>query len=147
MDDWKQRVAACGDESLATALTEAIEELFARDLHLLTVNVHENTIAAMLRGYVHPRVGNAPDGNRWDVDFDFNRNGLMVKKVYGVQTVRPDLIVHRRNSDHNLLAVELKKGSSPEPDADDVQNLEAYKKEPWQGGLAYRATPSFFASA
>ena len=138
MEDWKTRIAACGDEALASALTEAIEELFARDHHLLAANVHENAIAAALRGYLLLRVGTAPDGAKWDVDFDYNRIGLMVKKVYGVQTVRPDLIVHRRDSDENLLAVELKKGSSQEPDEDDLLNLVAYKKQRWEGGLSYR---------
>jgi hypothetical protein len=68
VDDWKERIAACGDEQLSVALVDAIEELFARDAHLLDVNVHENAIAAVLRGYVLPKVGAGPHGQPWDVD-------------------------------------------------------------------------------
>lgn len=139
MDNWRERLATCGDDSLAAALISAIEELFARDGHLLDIDVHENTVAAMLRGYLQPKVGNAlDDGLPWDVDFDYNRRLATVKTINGTQKVRPDLIVHRRNTDNNHLAVELKKGSSPQPDAGDVANLEAYRRPLEVMGLGYR---------
>ncbi|WP_234775367.1 hypothetical protein [Paraburkholderia tropica] len=139
MDDWRSRIADCGDQSLSTALIGAIEELFTRDAHLLCVDVHENTIAAMLRCYLQPRVGNAPsDGVYWDVDFDYNRRMATVKTIHGVQKVRPDLIVHRRNTDYNHLAIELKKGASDEPDAVDIMHLKAYRQPLEALGLGYR---------
>lgn len=139
MDDWRERIKECGDGGLSEALIGAIEELFARDRHLLEVNVHENTIAAMLRSYLQPRVGYAPeDGVPWDVDFDYNRRQAMVKTINGVQNVRPDLIVHRRNTDINHLAVELKKGSSASPDEGDLTNLGAYLQPLEDFGLGYR---------
>ncbi len=137
MDDWRERIAVCDDPGLAAALVGAIEELFKRDAHLLNVDVNENTIAAALRGYMLPRVGVGPDGHPWDVDFDYNRRGAMVKKVNGVQLVRPDLIVHRRNTDVNHLAVELKKGDSDEPDRGDMDNLAAYRRPLEEHGLGY----------
>jgi hypothetical protein len=139
MDDWHAQIGACGDDCLAAALIGAIEELFARDGHLLEIDIHENAIAALLRGYLQLRVGNAAeDGAPWDVDFDYNRRLATVKTINGVQQVRPDLIVHRRNSDINRLAVELKKGSSPEPDAGDLANLEAYRRPLETIGLVYQ---------
>lgn len=137
MGDWRERIAACGDQGLAAALIGAVEELFERDAHLLNVDVNENTIAAALRGDMLPRVGVDPDGEPWDVDFDYNRRGAMVKKVNGVQLVRPDLIVHRRNTDVNHLAVELKKGDSEEPDWGDMDNLAAYRRPLDAQGLGY----------
>lgn len=138
MDDWRERIAACGDEQLSAALVASIEELFARDAHLLDVNVHENAIAAVLRGYMLPKVGNGPDGAPWDVDFDYNRDHAVVKRVNGAQAVRPDLIVHRRNTNVNRLAVEMKKGGSPEPDWDDMASLAAYRRPPEAQGLGYQ---------
>lgn len=137
MDDWHEQLAACGDAVLSDALIGAIEELFAKDRHLLDVDVHENTIAAALRGNLLGKVGTAPDGAAWDVDFDYNRLQAVVKKVNGGQAVRPDIIVHRRNTDTNRLAVELKKGSSPEPDSGDMDNLEAYRRPAAALGLGY----------
>lgn len=139
MNSWQEQIIEdCGDNNLAFALIGAIEELFTRDRHLLNVDVHENTIAAVLRCYLQPRVGNMPDdGVPWDVDFDYNRRLATVKTINGVQNVRPDLIVHRRNTDINLLAVELKKGSSAKPDADDMTNLEAYRRPLEALGLGY----------
>jgi hypothetical protein len=137
MDDWKEKIKSCGDDNLSRALIGAIEELFERDEHLFGVDVHENTIAAMLRGYLQHKVGNALDGAPWDVDFDYNRLLVSVKTINGTQQVRPDLIVHRRGTDINYLAVELKKGSSSEPDADDISNLVAYKRPFEALGLNY----------
>lgn len=76
---------------LERALIGAIEELFARDRPLLDVNVHENTIAAMLKCCLQPKVGRVPeDGAPWDVDVDYNRRQAMVKTINGVQNVRSD---------------------------------------------------------
>jgi hypothetical protein len=61
----------------------------------------------------------------------------MVKRVNGVQAVRPDLIVHRRNTNVNRLAVEMKKGNSPGPDWEDMANLEANRRPREQQGLGY----------
>lgn len=106
---------------------------------MLEIDVHENTIAATLKGYLLPRVGNAPnDGVPWDVDFDYNRQKATVKTINGTQQLRPDLIVHRRNTDLNHLAVELKKGASDKPDADDMTHLEAYRRPLERLGLGYR---------
>lgn len=138
MDNWRERIRACGDAGLAEALIASIEDLFANDAHLLNVNVHENAIAARLMGYLAPRAPFAPDGARWHVDFDYNRQGVQVKKIYGVQHVRPDVIVHRRNTDAlNHLAIEFKKGSSSKADEDDVGNLQAYRWPLEGGGLGY----------
>ncbi len=137
MDDWRERIQACEDAALASALIAAIEELFARDGHLLDVNVHENTIAATLRCYLLGKVGVGPDGAPWDVDFDYNRQQAMVKKVNGVQAVRPDIIVHRRNTGVNRLAMEIKKGSSADPDWGDMDNLMAYRRPSEHQGLGY----------
>lgn len=138
MDNWKEQVADCADAELASALTGAIEELFARDRHLLDVDAHENAIAGLLRGYLQAKVGIAPiDGAPWDVDFDYNRHLATVKTINGIQKVRPDLIVHRRNSNINHLAIELKKGSSAEPDVGDLANLEAYRRPLTSMGLGY----------
>lgn len=138
MNDWRERIQACGDAALAAALIASIENLFAHDAQILDVNAHENTIAAHLMAYLRSRAPVAPDGEPWHVDFDYNRQGVRVKKIYGEQNVRPDVIVHRRNTDTlNYLAIEMKKGSSSEVDQGDIDNLHAYRLHLKAGGLAY----------
>ena len=138
MDDWRERIRACGEAVLAEALIASIEDLFANDVHLLDVNVHENAVASRLIGYLAPRAPIAPDGARWHVDCDYNRQGVQVKKINGAQQVRPDVIVHRRNTDAlNHLAIEIKKGSSSEADEDDIGHLQAYRWPIEGGGLGY----------
>lgn len=137
MEGWRDRIASCGDDVLAGALIQAIEELFERDLHPLRVQANENTISALLRSHLLGRVGCGPDGQPWDVDFDYNRRQASIKTVHGKRRVRPDIIVHRRDSDMNLLALELKKGSSVKPDDDDLDKLQAYRLPVDAGGLGY----------
>lgn len=45
--------------------------------------------------------------------------------------------MHRRNTNHNRLAVEIKKGSSPDPDWGDIDNLMAFRRPPEAMGLGY----------
>lgn len=45
------------------------------------------------------------------------------------ERVYPDIIVHRRRTTTNLLAIELKKTSNPESKEDDLLKLAAYRKD------------------
>jgi hypothetical protein len=41
----------------------------------------------------------------------------------------PDIIVHKRNTDQNLLVIEMKKTTSQEEDRYDLHKLEAFKEQ------------------
>jgi hypothetical protein len=117
-------IECCPDTKLGEVVTSAIHSLLARESQLLVANAHERTICAHLACYLKPSF---PE---WDVDIEYNRHGLDPKKI-GVgeeaELVYPDLIIHRRGKEENLLVVELKKGDSPQPDERDVKKLRAYR--------------------
>lgn len=128
LNDWRQRLQACGDPQLAGALVSSIESLFHANLHALTVDAAERNIAHRLAVHLGDQGLVAPDGLPWDVDIEYNRRGIKVKTIYGEQVVVPDLIVHRIGTDINYLALELKKGAMPDVDEADLYKLWAYRQ-------------------
>jgi len=72
----------------------------------------------------------------WHVDCEYNRNGNDVKKLmyalsdHGRVTSRnvvPDIIIHKRMTPVNLLAIEVKKSTNIENSFKDLAKLEAFK--------------------
>lgn len=60
----------------------------------------------------------------WNIDCEYNMDGTLVKKLEGIKAcdvqkktdrIFPDIIVHIRNSDKNLLVVEIKKNDACDP--------------------------------
>jgi hypothetical protein len=118
----------------------AIDRLVKNDPHLLKIDVNERSITHRLA--VHLK--NAFKG--WDVDCEYNRNRYDTKKLivgdhvhipvesnqtddeYG-RTVYPDIIVHHRGTDQNLLVVEVKKTTSRVPNNFDLYKLGQYKHQ------------------
>ncbi len=78
----------------------------------------------------------------WNVDCEYNRDRADVKKLtlprQGIdwddveaRTVFPDIIVHHRTTNDNLLVVEAKKSSSKINDEFDLGKLEQFKGDPF----------------
>lgn len=113
----------CPDKQFAKVVADAIQHLLDCEGQLLLSDANERTVCAHLAGYLKPSF---PE---WAVDVEYNRHGLDPKKI-GVgedaELVYPDLIIHRRGIEENLLVVEVKKGESPKPDQRDIMKLEAY---------------------
>jgi len=117
----------------------AIKQLFCRDHKLLDIDVNERTITHRLAMYLQKQF---PD---WDVDCEYNRKGhdnvkrlnLPVDSTLSdcteAVTVYPDIIVHHRTTEENLLVIEVKKSSSIIPKERDLEKLRAYKSQ-----LGYR---------
>jgi hypothetical protein len=61
------------------------------------------------------------------VDVEYNRQIDDPKRVGDGEgwVVVPDLIIHRRGEPQNYFVLEMKVGKSTEPDAADVENLQA----------------------
>lgn len=127
LDDWRERLHDCGDVQLAETLRRSVEQLFENAHYSLAVGASERNIAAKLAMQIHAESLVAPDGRPWDVDVEYNRKGGQVKTVHGVRVVVPDVILHRIGTDQNLLAIELKMGSSTEVDEKDWLKLAAYR--------------------
>ena len=105
-----------------------------RDIDLLRLDVNERAITHRLAMYLQEEF------SEWDVDCEYNRDHDQVKRIRfpeggcrpddtNAKTVFPDVIVHRRNTDQNLLVIEVKKDSNTEGDAYDLEKLRAFRSE------------------
>jgi hypothetical protein len=103
--------------------------LFKNDAFLLENVVHERSIAHKLAEYLQVEF---PD---WHVDCEYNRKGRDEKILKGIHEcleqrktdrIFPDIIVHLRNTDKNLLVVEIKPNDNSDPC--DVKKLELLTK-------------------
>jgi len=119
-------------------LDQAIEVLIQRHGQLLELDVNERAIAHKLAEVI------GKEFLDYDVDCEYNRHYDKVKRVkLSYQTkmtksthatrVFPDIVVHKRNSDDNLLVVEIKKveNSSQKEDESDRKKLRAFLRPPY----------------
>lgn len=91
---------------------KALSELIEKDYDLLEENINENTLASKFTCYLH----NEFEG--WNVDFGYNRkgSGRLIKRLSG-DRVFPDIVIHKRRDDINLLWLEIKKNINAARDA------------------------------
>ncbi len=89
----------------------AIDNLLQKDLFLLQEKVHERSVSHKLAEYLQPLFQDV------NVDCEYNRKGLASKKLDGIEEcnerkknkmVLPDIVIHERNSDNNILVIEIK---------------------------------------
>jgi len=116
-------------EEVRQAVSVALERVKDEDSDLLRFDVNERSITHRLGMYIQEEVGDA-----WDVDVEYNRIGEdddVTKRVPPEELVRgsegtvvPDVIIHHRGEEDNLLVIEAKKSSNPI--GGDKQKLNAY---------------------
>jgi hypothetical protein len=126
MMDYAQVLANCEDSAIGKAVLDALNQLFEKDGNLLAINASEQTIAAKIAQYLGPHFA------EYHVDVEYNRMGDVPKRVTWSEKpdeVFPDIIVHRRMTATNILAIELKKDSNPEKKDKDIFKLRAYRRE------------------
>jgi hypothetical protein len=126
-------------DDLEAKVIHGLKLLLERDLILFEINVHERTIAHRLAIYLEDQFP------AWDVDCEYNRNGYDPKYIKQIdkprtedecQKVYPDIIVHRRGTSDNLLAIEMKKNPSKVEKLYDLDKLQEYvDRLGYQGGL------------
>jgi hypothetical protein len=125
--------------------------LLKEDRTLLDRDVNERSVSHKLAEYLQRSF------RHWHVDCEYNRNHDMTKRLKWsreeepvnsrkASTVYPDIIVHRRDTDDNLLVVEIKKveNSSPQSDERDRDKLRAFVGRPYdyQHGLFLKLSAS-----
>jgi hypothetical protein len=106
-----------------------INLLFSRDIYLLKKNSSERSLSHRLAVYLEEQF------HEWCVDCEYNRNLADKKILYDLKThsgrqgrsVYPDIIVHHRGTNNNLLIIEIKKGLST--DDFDLKKLQFYKSQ------------------
>jgi len=122
------------DSGVEAKIHQAINELLAQDSLLLQLDVNERTISHQLAIYIKREF---PD---WDVDCEYNRNHDDIKRLRlprervasddtFASTVFPDIIIHRRRTDENLIVIEMKKSSNPQSPKRDLLKLNAFKNQ------------------
>lgn len=97
----------------------AYSKLVRDDLHLLQVNSSERSLTHRLAVHMSEQF---PE---WHIDCEYNRDGRAVKTLDG--PVLPDIIVHRRGTNHNHVIIEAKKQSTI-GNGDDTQKLVQLKE-------------------
>jgi hypothetical protein len=111
-------------EEVGRRVATCVGILFKADSDLLENEVNERSISHKLAEYLQPHF---PD---WNVDCEYNRKGPHPKVLEGISEcseqkktdrIYPDIIIHRRNTDHNLLVIEMKYSSD---DPCDLKKLE-----------------------
>lgn len=102
-------------------------------------DANERSMSHHLANYIEPLFPG------WDVDCEYNRDGLNDPKRLGLDesertvvgdanacTVFPDIIVHHRGqsgADHNLVVIEVKKSSNKSDRSHDEWKLRAYREQ------------------
>lgn len=119
----------------------AIDLLIKNDSFLLKNDVNERSISHKLAEYLQQQF---PEYN---VDCEYNRiknqkmdHAYITKKINlpiselrsddtTAKTVYPDIIIHKRGTENNLVVIEIKKKLSDEDKKYDINKLEAFKKQ------------------
>lgn len=124
-------------------LLSALETLVEKDNHLLTVDANERSITHRLAVYLEDLFPG------WNVDCEYNRNLDAVKRAgipvrntktdkLNAPTVFPDIIVHHRNSEDNLLVIEAKKETTEEDhECGEVCSCDQFKLLKFREQLGY----------
>ncbi len=124
--DYQAILAGCDSPEVGAAVASAVGQLFERDRKLLEIDVGERTVAERLARYLEPRFAG------YNINVEYNRMGDAPKRVAWnekADLVYPDIIVHLVGTETNILVIELKKDSNPEPKDDDILKLKAYRQE------------------
>ncbi len=119
-------------------IADLLNEFVSEEAELLEVDVSEQAISSRL-GMKLESVS-----QEWNVDCEYNRDQFSIKTLkYALsengdieeRNVIPDVIVHRRKTNDNLLAIEVKKVSNKENRFKDEAKLKAFREQ-----LGYKYT-------
>jgi hypothetical protein len=119
-----------GKNAVATSLDYCIETFLKNDSNLLALNANEKALTHKFAEYLANRFPS------WDVDCEYDRLYDEAKKlrIHGeLARVIPDIIVHHRNTNENLLVIEAKKDNDRRGASADLRKLREFKKQ-----LGYR---------
>ncbi len=128
-------------------IIEAIVELYRHDRELLDRDANERSITHKLAEHLQDRFSD------WSVDCEYNRVGRDPKRLElplrevkvdaaatEAQTVFPDIIIHHRGTNQNLVVIEVKKIHGV-VDTRDKEKVAAFSRSPqyrYQHGLILR---------
>ena len=117
----------------------SLADLIEHEWTLAMTDVGERSTTSHLFRFMAARCATTD----WDVDHEYNRNVDLSKAISfgrsddtGEKRIYPDIILHRRGRDENLLVIEAKKGfATDEDDFDKVKALVASRDYHYELGL------------
>lgn len=113
------------NDEIMNKVENSLEKLFTNDSFLLQKVGSERSVAHKLAEYLQRQFLD------WNVDCEYNRKNLDIKILDGIREcseqrktdrVSPDIIVHKRNTNENLLVIEIKVAK------DDLCDIKKLKK-------------------
>jgi hypothetical protein len=116
-------------EEISEKLKSSLAILYQQDLYLLKEDSAETSIAHRLALYLQQKF------DAWHVDCEYNRDySGNIKRING-RIVRPDIIIHRRDTrSDNLVSILIKKMARNRSEKEkDLEKLRGYKEK-----LGYR---------
>ncbi len=131
------------DREIRLRVETALRQLSVLDRHLLVNDANERALRHRLAVQLEKHFDN------WDVDCEydiFEADGARLTELERALTIAvmgrpvardsfglsvfPDIIIHHRKTDENLLAVEIRKSTSPVGEEVDRAKLAAWKSDP-----------------
>jgi hypothetical protein len=123
-------------EEVRKRVENALRNVAKNDQHLLEFDLGERCIASRLAMYLQTEF------SEYCVDVEYNRHGDVPKRLGlpdecanyrnrdGEALAVPDVIVHERGPDGpNVLVLELKKTTNPDPRACDRERVRAFRRQ------------------
>jgi len=111
----------CDLAQVSAKLKRSVSKLYSHDAQLIAGKAHEQAVTACLKRYLHDEF---PES---DVDCEYNRDDRDpddIKRDRDRAAMRPDIVVHQRRTQTNLLAIEVKPYWSPVDRDEDFARLE-----------------------
>lgn len=128
-------------EKVEAKLKKSLDCLWQNDKYLFEKDVNERSISHMLALYLKHEF------EHWHVDCEYNKDHHKPKRLKYLneclrkntkanmttdtegRTVYPDIIVHHRGTDDNLLVIEMKKTTSNVSDNCDLKKLKQFHEQ------------------
>lgn len=121
----------CND--LKRIVSESVTRLYTEDRTLIERRGMEQSAAFRFALYLNEAflTLNSIDRSELHLDIEYNKNGLSPKRTLRrLNGTRPDLIIHKRDSNEfNLLIVEIKGAWNRQPREDDIIKLEDFTNQ------------------
>ena len=119
-------------------LIPSLQQLYEKDYFNIRNGVSERNICARLAHHMEIIMDRSNHFNGYFADVEYNRkNDGTIKHSEGYKkvslTMVSDLIVHKRNADNNLLAVEMKRWNNYDKRKEDRDRLKSIVSSPEEG--------------
>lgn len=111
---------------LKKVVEETLDQFIRKEKYLLEKNLNERTISHKFAEHLQRKFA------EWDVDVEYNKKKDDIKRMRlkgKLRRVFPDIIIHKRGPENNLLIIEIKKNASDEQKRDQIKRINKFKEQ------------------